>query len=211
MRELGDRAHVVSVARAERHRCAADERRPLVERLGEPFDRYAAVRLGADVNDLRSAKLLCVRDLPDRGELVLADHDPVPLAGEVERRDEGAHALRDRGRDGDVVGRGVQETGERGAGGLVALDPELPLRAVLVPAREPLLRGGAHTIRERALRARVRVGRVLEDRELVPHGQARGQTRRLTPRSVLIGQGRPCGAPRAGSAPRPCPRARRGR
>ena len=181
MRELGDRAHVVSVSRAERHRRAADERRSLVDRFGEAFDGDAPVRLGADVNDLRAAKLLCVRDLPDRGELVLADHDPVPLAGEIERRDEGAHALRDRGRDGDVVGLGVQETGERGAGGLVALDPELPLGAVLVPAREPLLGRGAHTIRERTLRARVRVGRVLEDRELVPNGQARGQVAAVCP------------------------------
>ncbi len=148
--------------------------------VGEALDGNAPVRLGANVDDLRAAKLLCVRDLPDRGELVLADDDPVPLAGEIERGDERAHALRDRGRDGDVVGLRVQEAGERGAGGLVALDPELPLRAVLVPAREPLLGGRANAVRERSLRARVRVGRVLEDRELRPNGQARGQVDRRT-------------------------------
>ena len=187
MRELRDRAHVVSVARTERHGGAAHERRPLVERVGEALDGDAPVRLGADVDDLCPAQLLRVRDLPDRGELVLADDDPVPLAGQIERGDEGAHALRDRGRDGDVVGLRVQEAGERSAGGLVALDPELPLRAVRVPAREPLLGCRAHAVRERPLRARVRVRRVLEDRELVPNGQARGQVRGQVPGRVGIG------------------------
>ena len=187
MRELRDRAHVVAVARSERDRRAANERRPLVDCFGEVLDGDAPVRLGADVDDLRPAELLCVCDLPDGGELVLADHDPVPLAGEIERRDESAHTLRDRGRDGDVVRLRVQETGERSAGGLVALDPELPLRAVLVPAREPLLRGGANAVRERTLRARVRVRRVLEDRELVPNGQARGQVRGQVPGHVGFG------------------------
>ena len=150
MRELRDRRHVVSVSRTERHRGAADERRPLVERVGEALDGDAPVRFGADVDDLRPAQLLRVRDLPDSGELVLADDDPVSLAGEVERGDEGAHALRDRGRDCDVVRLRVQEAGERSAGGLVALDPELPLRAVRVPAREPLLCRCAYAVGQSA-------------------------------------------------------------
>ena len=48
-----------------------------------------------------------------------------------------ADALRDGGRDGDVVGVGVQELGEARAGRLVPLDPEVPLGPVLVPAGEP--------------------------------------------------------------------------
>ena len=173
----------------------------------EVLERNAPVRLGPHVDDLRPAQLLRVRDLPDGRELVLADDDPVSLARKVERGDERAHPLRHGRRNRDVVGLGVQETGERRARRLVSLDPELPLGSVLVPAREPLLRGSANAIRERSLRARVRVRRVLEDRELVPNGQARGQV----PGHVPSGQGRPCGAPRAGSAPRPCPRARHGR
>ena len=168
VRELGDRRDVVAVARAERHGRAADERRPLVDRVGEALERDAAVVLRPDVDDLGAAKLLRVRDLTDRRELVLADDDPVPLAREIERRDEPAHPLRDGGRDRDVVGLGMDETGEGGSRGLVPLDPEIPLGAVLVPARDPALDCGAHAGRERPLRAGVRVDRVLEDRELVP-------------------------------------------
>ena len=60
----------------------------------------------------------------------------------------------------------VDQLGEAGARRLGALDPELPLGAVLVPAREVLLVGRAHAMRQRALRAGVEVRRVLEDREL---------------------------------------------
>ena len=42
VRELGDRGHVVAVARAERDGRAADERRPLVDRLGEALERDRA-------------------------------------------------------------------------------------------------------------------------------------------------------------------------
>ena len=88
----------------------------------------------------------------------------------------------------------VQKPCEHGAGGLVPLDPELPLGAVLVPAGEPLLRRRAHAVPERPLRARVRVHGVLEDRELRPHGRAGDQLRA----HGLSGQGRPSAAPRAG-------------
>ena len=168
VRELGHRRHVVPVTRPEGHGRAADERGPLVDLGGEALERDAPVVLGADVDDLGAAELLRVRDLPDRRELVLADDDAVPLAREVESGHERADSLRDRGGDGDVVGRGVQEPGERGSRGLVPLDPEVPLGPVLVPARDPALHRVADALRERALRARVRVDRVLEDRELVP-------------------------------------------
>ena len=67
-------------------------------------------------------------------------------------------------------------------------------------------------MRERALRARVRVGRVLEDRELGPNGHARGQARGSDPGDMSL-------AAKVGLAQlvvleelrRPCPRARPGR
>jgi hypothetical protein len=149
--EVGDRRNVVPVARAERHRCATDECRPLVDRIREALERNPSVRVGRDVNDLRPAQLLRVGDLPDRGELVLADDDAVALPGQVERGHECAHRLRDGGRDRDVVGLGVHERGEGGASGLVPLHPEIPFRSVLVPAGEPLLRGRPNAVRERAL------------------------------------------------------------
>ena len=68
----------------------------------------------------------------------------------------------------------MQELGEPRACRLGPLDPELPLGAVLVPAGQVLLVGGAHAVRERALRARVQVGRVREDRELAADGLADG-------------------------------------
>ena len=164
----------MAVTRAERERRAADERRPLVDRVGEAIERDPPVCVRQDMDNLRAAQLLRVCDLTDGRELVLADDDAVPLAREIERGDERADPLRDGGRHGHVVGLGVQQAGERRSSRLVALDPVLPLGAVLVPAGKPLLGGGANAVRERALRARVRVDRVLEDRELGPSGHARG-------------------------------------
>ena len=119
------------------------------------------------MHHLRAAELLRVGDLADGRELVLADHDPVAAAAlERQRRDDPADALRDGRRHRDLVGVAVEQLGEARARRLGALDPELPLGAVLVPAGEVLLVGGAHPVRQRALRARVEIGLVLEDREL---------------------------------------------
>ena len=167
VRHLGDRGHVVAVPRAVRDRRAADERRALVDRLGEALGRDRPVGVGAHVHDLGAAELLGVGDLADRRELVLADHDAVAAAAlEGERRDDAVDALRDGRRHRHLVGLAVDQLGEARAGRLGALDPELPLGAVLVPAREVLLVGRAHPVRERALRAGVEIGLVLEDREL---------------------------------------------
>ena len=169
--DLGDRGDVVPVARSVRDRRAADERRPLVDGLRKALDGDRAVRLGPHVDDLGAPQLLCVSDLADRGELVLADDDAVaPAALERQRRDDPAHPLGDRGRDGDLVRLAVQQRGEPRTGRLGPLDPELPLGAVLVPPREVLLVGGPDAMREGALRAGVEVDRVLEDRELPPYG-----------------------------------------
>ena len=143
---LGDRGDVVAMARAVGERRAADERRPLVDRRGEALGRDRAVVVRLHVDDLRAAQLLGVGDLPDRGELVLADHDPVPLAVESERGDQPADSLRDRRRNGHVVGLGVDERGDRRAEGLVPLDPEVPLGSVLVPAGEPPLDGVSNAV-----------------------------------------------------------------
>ena len=82
VRRLRDRPNVVPVPRAVGERRAADERRPLVDRLGEALCCDLAAGIGAHVDDLRAAQLLRVGDLPDRGELVLADHDPVAVSFE---------------------------------------------------------------------------------------------------------------------------------
>ena len=136
--------------------------------------RARPVRVRADPDDLGAAELLGVRDLPDGRELVLADHDAVPVAVEWQRGDERAHALRDGGRDRDVVGRRVQDACDRGTERLVALHPEVPFGAVRVPAGEPLLDRRAHGRGQRALRARVEIRRTLEDRELAADRLADG-------------------------------------
>ena len=82
VRRLRDRGHVVPVPGAEGERRAAHQRGAIVDRLGEPLGRDRPVRIRPHVHDLRSTKLLCVRDLTDGGELVLADHDPVALTVE---------------------------------------------------------------------------------------------------------------------------------
>ena len=173
-RRVADRRDVVAVTGAVGERRAADERRPLVDRLDEPLGRDRPVRLRPHVDNLRATELLRVRDLPDRRELVLADHDPVARPVERERRDQRAHALRDGRRDRDVVRSCVQKPRDSRAKRLVPLDPEVPLRAVGVPAREPLLDRLAHGVRESALRARVEVRRGLEDRELAAYRGADG-------------------------------------
>ena len=108
VRRLRDRRDVVAVARAVRERRAADERRALVDSRGKLLRRDRPVLPRPYVDDLRTAQLLRVGDLADRRELVLADHDPVSLAVERQRRDERADALRDRRRDRDVVRLGVE-------------------------------------------------------------------------------------------------------
>jgi hypothetical protein len=165
VREARDLGDVEPVARAVRDGRAADERRALVDRLREALERDAAVGLGPHVHDLGAAELLRVRNLADRRELELRDHDPVPAALERQRAHEPADTLRDRGRHRHLGRVGLHELRERAARRLRALDPVLPLGAVLVPAREVLLVRLPHVTRERALRARIRVRRVLEDRE----------------------------------------------
>ena len=59
---------------------------------------------GRHVDDLGAAQLLRVRDLADRRELVLARSRSGSAPVERQRGDERAHALRHRGRHGDVVG-----------------------------------------------------------------------------------------------------------
>ena len=154
-----DRFDVVHRARPVRDERRADERGPLVDRGG------VGLRVGLDVDDLGAAQLLGVGDLADRRELVRRDHDPVPLAPELERADEPADRSRDGGLDRDVVRSGAEELRERGSGRLRALDPVPPLRAVLVPAGEVLLVRRADGVGERTLRARVDVDLVAEDRE----------------------------------------------
>src|SRR6185437_8983008 len=77
-----------------------------------------------------------------------------------------ADALRDGGGDRELTGRGVEQPGERGTGGVGALHPDAPFGPVLVPAGEVLVVGGADAMRERTLRAGVQVDGVREDREL---------------------------------------------
>ena len=199
---LRDRRHVVAVPRAVGERRAADERGALVDRRGELLGRDRPVVARPHVDDLRTTELLRVGDLADRRELVLADHDPVALAVERQRRDKRADALRDRRRDRDVVCLGVEQPRDRASERLVPVDPEAPFGPVRVPAREPLVDCRADGVRERALRARVEVGRGLEDRKLVADRGA--DTTRLN------GQGMPFAGPRRRAASPRCPRGRRG-
>ncbi len=198
-RKASDLGDVEAIAAPVRDRGAADEGSPLVDRLREALERDPAVGLRAHVDDLRPPQLLCVRDLADRGELELGDHDPRAPLIERQRADERADRLRHRGRDRDLARLRVHEPRESRARRLGPLDPVLPLGAVHVPAGEVLVVRLANVRRERALRAGVRVRRVLEDRE------ARANS---LPDGSASGQGRPSVAPRAGSAPTPCPRAR---
>ena len=192
VRELGDRGDVVPVTRSKRDRRAADERSPLVDRLGKALERDAPVRLWSYVDDLGAAQLLRMRDLADGRELVLADDDAVPLAREVECRDECADALRDGSRDRDVVGRGVHETGESGCVRPRFARPRTPTRRRSRPSRRatpPPRHGRGSRARPASRSSRRRCARRSGTR---PRAEcARG----CTPAS---GQGRPCGARRAG-------------
>ena len=154
-----DRLDVVHRTRPVGDEGRADERGPLVDRSG------VRLGIGLDLDDLGAAQLLRVRDLADRRKLVRRDHDPVPLTPELERADQPADRSGDRGLDRNVVRSGAEELRERRAGSLGALDPVLPLRAILVPAVEVLVVGGADDVGERSLRAGVDVDLVAEDRE----------------------------------------------
>ena len=136
----------------------------LVDRLVEPLERDLRAVGGHDVH-LGAAQLLRVPDLADRRELEVADHD---LAAASPKSIALASALTPA--ESDVVtatssGCAVDEARERRARRLGALDPVVPRRAALVPARQVVVVRGAHRVGERALRARVDVGEPLEDRE----------------------------------------------
>ena len=88
-----------------RHR---HERRPLVD---DPLELLEVERR-AHVDDLRAAPLLRVPDLPDRRELVVGDDDPPPLAVQPQPAGERAHALRERGRHGNLR-RALRPRGRR--------------------------------------------------------------------------------------------------
>ncbi len=201
VREAGDLGDVEPIARAVRDRRAADERRSLVDRLREALERDSTLRVGAHVDDLRSAQLLRVRDLTDRRELELRDHDAISSRLERERADQAAHSLRDGGDHCHLLRRRADQAREGRPCRIRPFHPVLPLGAVLVPAGEVLVVRLSDVHRERALRAGVGVDRVLEDREAGAYGVPRCQT-------PAIAQGRPFAAPRAAGARRPFPRAR---
>ena len=134
-RDLGD---VVPVARPVRDGRAADERRPLVDCLGEALGRDRTVGVRPHVDDLGPSQLLSVRDLADGGELVLADHD-LGARAQVERGDDPAHALGHRGGHGELGRLCAQQPSEGRPRRVGPLDPHLPLCAALVPAVEVLL------------------------------------------------------------------------
>ena len=134
--DLGDRRHVVAVARAIRDRRAADEGGALVDRLGESLGRDRPVGVGTHVHHLGAAKLLRVGDLADRRELVLADHDAVAAAAlERERRDDAVDALRDGGRHRHLVGIAVEQARRSPRGQPPSARPRTPTRRRSRPSR----------------------------------------------------------------------------
>ena len=153
---------------------AADERRPLVDRLGEALGRDRAVGAPARTWTTSAPRSSCACAIwPTVGNSysLITIFAASPRAS-GERADDAVHALADRRGDGDLARLCVQQPCERGPRRLRPLDPVAPLGAVRVPAVEVLLVGGAHPVRERALRARVQVRRVREDRELAPDRRA---------------------------------------
>ena len=121
-----------------------------------------------------------------------------PSSGSAD--DERADPLGDGRRDGDVVRVGVEQARDRRAERLVPLDPEVPLGPVRVPAGELLLDGVADAVRERALRARVEVGRCLEDRELAPDRGADAARRGRRAHPAIVAP--PCGSGTSAHRPR---------
>src|SRR6266540_5181313 len=103
-------------------------------------------------------------DLADRRELPVREDD-LRAPGEAEAAGQRTHTGRKRGRNGDLVRRGVDEPGERRARRLLALDPVLPGCAFLVPIAKVLLVCRADRVGERTLGARVDVHALLEDGE----------------------------------------------
>ena len=193
-RDLGD---VVAVAGAVRDGRAADERRPLVDRLGEALGRDRAVGLGRDVDDLGAAQLLRMRDLADGRELVLADHD-LRARLQVERETIPLTPCVTEVVTASSVGSACSSRAKAARAASARSTQCCPLGAVLVPAVEPALDRVLDAVRERPLRARVQVGRVREDRELGPDRRSR-RARNLN------GQGMPSASPHLAEDRPPCP------
>ncbi len=203
VRDAGDLGDVEPVAGAVRDRGAADERRALVDGLGEALERDAAVGIRAHVDDLRPPQLLRVCDLTDRGELELGDDDPVPPRLERERADETAHSLRDGGDHRNLLGLGPDKRA-KDARATSARSTQCSHSAPCwsQPARYSSYASRTSTEsapceQELAYVVCSKIGNARPDAGIdacVGTG--------------FIVRGTPCGAPRAGGARTPCPRAR---
>ena len=202
VRELDDLLDREPRAVAVADRGDRDERRPLVDRRVEALERDLRRRRRGHGRPRRPRSSCACQIWPTVGKLEVGHDDARPLARSLKRARQRAHAGRERGRDGDLVGPGADEPGERRSGRLGALDPVVPGRAAVVPARQVVVVGGTHRIRERALRARVDVDEPLEDREPVSAAVRHGRG--------VNGQGRPSADRRWRSGRRPAPRGRRG-
>ena len=142
--------------------------------------------------------------------------DPVPLAGEVERGDERADALRDRRRHRDVVGLRVHEAArtrlERPRSRSTQNSHSAPFSSQPASHSSAAARtrfASAPCEHEFAYVVCSKIGNSARTRHA--WGQVLGLTRPTRSPDAITGQGRPCGAPRAGGAPTPFPRARRDR
>ena len=170
---------VVAVPGAVPDRRATDKRRPLVDHLRKPVGADRPVRPGLDVHDLGTAQLLRVRDLPDSRELVLADHDPVPLPrrAAARRRARSRPARPTSSPRRRRPGHGAAP--RRPCGTPRSARPRSPTRPRSRP--QPLSHpstAAPHTVRKGPLRARVEIGRALEDPETRPGPRHRASLRR---------------------------------
>ena len=133
--------------------------------------RDRPVGLGPHVDDLGAAQLLRVRDLADGRELVLADHDLRPRA-QVERGDDPLTPCVTEVVTASSAGSALSSRANAARAASARSTQTAHSAPFSSQPVEVLLVGGAHAVRERALRARVQVGRVREDRELAPDRRA---------------------------------------
>src|SRR5581483_137044 len=112
--------------------------------------------VGLGKEDLRASCALGEPDMPHGGEVELSENNLMSRA-EGKGAGEGIDAGRGAGDQGHVFRLSADKLGEAAAAGLVMLDPNVPGRAIPVPASEVLEHGGFYFPGERSLRATVQV------------------------------------------------------
>src|SRR5207248_4426392 len=114
--------------------------------------------------DLGAACSLRQPDMAHRWKLELTHHDFLPFA-KIQGTGDAVDACRCTGYNSNFIGTGIDKFRKGCACRFVAIYPQLPGRALLMPTGNVVLEPGLYRIRQRALRTAIEIDLAPEDRK----------------------------------------------